>query len=226
MLTVIEDFLDPAELKSILTVLKSSIWHDGQQTAGALAARVKFNQQLAMDCKTAQDSGEYIRRKLSQHPQFVAAALPRHILLPRFNRYTNGGSYGAHVDNSLMYDGDVAVRTDLSCTLFLSEPESYEGGELCIENGFGIQQIKLRSGDLVLYPANSVHEVRPVQTGERLAAFFWVQSLVADHEARSMLYDLDCAIQSYPENGEAKIPDPRLQLTGLYHNLLRRWWQA
>jgi len=224
MLIPIEHVLSKDEVSQFRQHLESAEWQDGLKTAGTLARSVKRNQQLEDGSELAVSLGNHILRKLGNHPAFISAALPDRIYPPKFNRYADGGTYGAHVDSALMQvpGTTVTVRSDLSATLFLSEPEEYDGGELEIEGPFGIQAVKLEAGDMVLYPSSSLHRVTPVTRGARVASFFWIQSLVADEGARTLLYDLDQAIQSIttslpPDDGNL------IKLTGVYHNLLRRW---
>ncbi|MFO1493540.1 MAG: Fe2+-dependent dioxygenase [Lysobacterales bacterium] len=225
MLIVLEDVLSPALARAWAERLRGGEWRDGRASAGSLAAAVKSNQQLREDSALARELGQQLLARLGRHPGFLSAALPERILPPRFNRYGEGARYGLHVDAAVMHygvDGAQTLRSDLSATLFLAEPDSYEGGELCIETEFGAQQVKLPAGQLVLYPSSSLHEVRAVTRGERLAAFFWIQSLVRDGSARSLLYDLDQSLQQLRPTLAAD--DARLvALTGVYHNLLRRW---
>jgi PKHD-type hydroxylase len=224
MLIPVEQVLDAGEVRQFRERLKAATWQDGLATAGSLAQAVKRNQQLADGCEPAVSLGQHLLRKLGQHPLFVSAALPRRIYPPKFNRYVDGGTYGAHVDSALMPvpGTDVVVRSDLSATVFLSEPDEYEGGELQIEGPFGVQPVKLPAGDMVLYPSSSLHRVTPVTRGARLASFFWIESMVADESARTLLFDLDQSIQGAGGRLAADDPD-LLRLTGIYHNLLRRW---
>jgi len=204
--------------------LEGGDWSAGSATAAGPAKVVKHNEQLPTESALAIELGESILRALGSHPEFLAAALPERILPPRFNRYSGGSHYGTHIDAALMRDArsGQTLRTDLSATLFLSDPEDYEGGELEIETAFGAQSVKLSAGSLVLYPASSLHRVTPVTRGARLAAFFWIQSVVPDTADRELLYDLDRAIRALSPDLDAT--DERLaSLTGLYHNLLRRW---
>ena len=224
MLTIIEGVLSNEEVVAFRRRLESAEWTDGAASAGAFARGRKSNQQLDEQSEVGVELGQQILRRLGSHPLFVSAALPSRIYPPRFNRYAGGGAYGAHVDAALMRipRTDLAMRSDLSATLFLSDPDDYDGGELEIEGGFGAQAVKLAAGDLVLYPASSLHRVTPVTRGERLAAFFWIESHVADEAARTLLFDLDQAIQGL--TGAAGEGDANLlRLTGVYHNLLRRW---
>ncbi len=224
MLIPIEHVLSKDEVSQFRQRLESAEWQDGLKTAGTLARSVKRNQQLEDGSELAVSLGNHILRKLGSHPAFISAALPDRIYPPKFNRYADGGTYGAHVDSALMQvpGTTITVRSDLSATLFLSEPEEYDGGELEIEGPFGIQAVKLEAGDMVLYPSSSLHRVTPVTRGARVASFFWIQSLVADEGARTLLYDLDQVIQSFTpalpsDDGNL------IKLTGVYHNLLRRW---
>ncbi len=224
MLISLEQVLSKGEVNQFRVELDAAAWQDGAATAGTLAKAVKHNEQLADGSELAVRLGEHILRRLAQTPLFISAALPRIIYPPKFNRYQGGGSYGAHVDSALMVlpGSGAQMRTDLSVTLFLAEPEEYEGGELEVEGPFGVQAVKLAAGDMVLYPSSSLHRVTPVTRGARVAAFFWIESLVADEAERSLLFDLDQSVQQLTPLLAAD--DLRLvQLTGVYHNLLRRW---
>lgn len=224
MLIAIEGVLDKQEVRAARQRLETAAWQDGAASAGSLARTQKFNQQIDESDPAGIAIGEDILRKLGAHPLFISAALPNKIYPPRFNRYVDGGSYGPHVDSALMRTprGNVTVRSDLSATLFLSEPDEYDGGELEIEGVFGMQSVKLEAGDLILYPSSSLHRVAPVTRGARVASFFWIESFVGDEAERSLLFDLDQAIQ-----GMTPLAAPGdknlLNLTGVYHNLLRRW---
>jgi len=224
MLNVIDKVLNAQEVRQFRDRLETASWQDGAQTAGTLARGVKMNQQLPDGVEPATSLGQHILRALGGNPRFISAALPSRIHPPRFNRYAGGGAYGVHVDSAVMIvpGTQVTLRSDLSATLFLSGPEEYDGGELEIEGPFGAQRVKLDAGDLVLYPSSSLHRVTPVTRGARIAAFFWIQSLVADEGARTLLFDLDRAIQGV--TSAVGVDDPHLlTLTGVYHNLLRRW---
>jgi PKHD-type hydroxylase len=206
--------------------LKLADWEEGRRTAGSMAARVKNNRQLSSSREPEFSVGlsDFILNKIQNNPEFISAALPKIILPPKFNAYTVGENYGLHVDSALMHHPGLneTMRCDISATLFLSDPESYEGGELQIETPFGAQSIKLEAGSLVLYPSSSLHQVTPVTQGQRLASFFWIQSRVQDESVRASLYDLDQTIQvlrSLPTVPQEEC----LRLTGVYHNLLRRW---
>ena len=224
MLITIDNVLSKDEVHQFRQRLNATAWQSGEATAGTLARQVKHNQQIPDGSDAAVALGHQILRKLGVHPLFVSAALPRTIYPPKFNRYADGGTYGAHVDSAVMYLPGTAtpMRTDLSATLFLSEPDEYDGGELEIESQFGLQSVKLAAGDLVLYPSSSLHRVTPVTRGARIASFFWIESLVPDEGDRTLLFDLDQSIQQITPTLPAD--DTRLlQLTGVYHNLLRRW---
>lgn len=224
MLIVIDQVLSKHEVRDFRRQLDQAGWQDGLATAGTLASRVKRNLQLPDGQEPALGLGRLILERLARHPQFIAAALPQAIYPPKFNCYRDGGEYGAHVDSALMQlpGSGQRLRSDLSATLFLAEPEDYDGGELEIEGPFGVQAVKLAAGDMVLYPSSSLHRVTPVTRGARIASFFWIQSLVADAGARALLYDLDQAIQGLTASGLHDHPE-LLRLSGVYHNLLRRW---
>lgn len=220
MLLQIVNVLTGEEVRRARELLDAAQWVDGRVTAGHQSARAKDNEQVAENDPAARQVGEAIVRALGRNPLFRSAALPLHVFPPLFNRYSGGQSFGSHVDNAVRQVGGTAhqLRTDLSATLFLSEPDEYDGGELIIEDTFGVQSIKLAAGNMILYPASSLHHVRPVTRGARVSSFFWVQSMVRDDAERTLLFDLDLAIQRLePEHPSA------LQLTGVYHNLLRRW---
>lgn len=226
MLIEIPQVLSVEEAAKCRAVLDTADWVDGKVTAGSQSGRVKHNEQLPEDHPVARQVGESILRILPRTPLFMAAALPRKVFPPLFNRYQGGGSFGFHVDNALreVKGAGQIVRTDLSATLFLSQPDAYDGGELVIEDTYGTHSVKLAAGHMVLYPASSLHRVTPVTRGARVAAFFWIQSMVRDDGQRRLLFDLDTAIQRVGTD----VPDhPALvQLTGCYHNLLRRWADA
>lgn len=224
MLVVSEGLLDDSEVNDIRLRLANAQWEDGRQTAGGFALGAKDNLQLRDGAEPAVSIGAFILGKLWAHPLFISAALPKTIYPPRFNRYASGQTYGAHVDSALMRPAgsDQMLRTDLSAKLFLTDPADYDGGELEIETGFGAQIVKLAAGDLVLYPASSLHQVTPVTRGERLASFFWIQSAIGDDRARTLLFDLDQNIQRLSRQLNADNAELK-SLTGIYHNLLRRW---
>lgn len=224
MLITLDGVLDAGEVAQFRKQLEAADWKDGSATAGAMAKLVKRNQQLDDGSELAISLGQHILRKLSAHPQFISAALPKRMYPPKFNRYADQGTYGAHVDSAIMRLPTTGenMRTDLSATLFFVDPDEYDGGELEIEGEYGVQSVKLAAGDMVLYPSTSLHRVTPVTRGARIASFMWIESLVADAGERTLLYDLDQTIQGLTPSMSAD--DPRLlSLTGVYHNLLRRW---
>lgn len=225
MLSVIESLLSPAEASVFCAELAGANWLDGAATAGDLARRIKTNEQIDDRDPAARRLGDLIVQRLAENPVFTSAALPRRIFPPKFNRYRNGGHYGTHVDNAIMHhpDDGTLIRTDLSATLFLSDPDDYDGGELLIEGEYGAQEIRLAAGDLVLYPSTSLHRVAPVTRGVRLAAFFWITSLVPDATRRAMLFDLDQSIQALSPHEVSGVAAEVARLTALYHNLVRQW---
>lgn len=227
MLIAIEGVFDKAAVQAARQRLDAAVWQDGAASAGSLARSQKFNRQIDESDPAGIAIGEDILRRLGANPLFISAALPNKIYPPRFNRYAEGGSYGAHIDSALMRAprGNVTVRADLSATLFLSEPDEYDGGELEVDGVFGVQTIKLEAGDMILYPSTSLHRVTPVTRGARIASFFWIESFVGDDAERTLLFDLDQAIQGMTP---LALSDDKnlLNLTGVYHNLLRRWATA
>jgi len=223
MLLPVADVLSAAQVAHAREALDRAEWVDGRVTAGHQSARAKDNRQLPEDSPIARALGDTIVGALQQSALFAAAALPLRVFPPLFNRYEGGQSFGTHVDNAVRQVPGTPhrLRTDLSATLFLNAPEEYDGGELQVEDTFGVHSVKLPAGHLILYPASSLHHVRPVTRGVRLASFFWVQSLVRDDGQRTLLFDLDTALQrlsrDHPDHPSA------VALTGVYHNLLRRW---
>jgi PKHD-type hydroxylase len=223
MLIPIEQVLDKPAVQRYRQLLDSAQWQDGKITAGGQAVHVKNNQQVDNVSETALKLGQSILNILSAHPTFVSAALPKKIFPPKFNRYMSGGHYGLHVDNAIMHLPDRQImRTDISATLFLSAPDEYEGGELAIETDYGIQEVKLDAGDMILYPSTSLHEVKPVTEGTRVCSFFWIESMIRESQQREMLYDLDQSIQAVSIERGADDSEVR-RLTGIYHNLVRVW---
>ena len=226
MLVCIPNVLSKADVADFRRIMDASDWEDGRSTAGAASAMVKRNEQLPPDSEVARQLGNRILSALSASPRFISAAIPLQIFPPLFNRYatSDGHHFGLHVDNAVRGDKltGLRIRTDLSVTLFLSEPEEYDGGELVIEDLYGSHEIKLPAGDLVLYPASSLHLVTPVTRGTRVASFFWLQSMVRDVHARSLIFDLDTAIQALVERLGRDDPET-VKLTGIYHNLIRHW---
>ncbi|HEX6545410.1 MAG TPA: Fe2+-dependent dioxygenase [Bryobacteraceae bacterium] len=212
-----------AQVTEARALLDSADWVDGRITAGHQSGRAKNNLQLPEDHPASRKIGTTILEALEKNPLFISAALPLKVFPPLFNRYQGGQAFGTHVDNAIRQIPGTAhsIRTDLSATLFLSAPEEYDGGELVVEDTYGVHSVKLPAGHLVLYPATSLHHVRPVTRGARVASFFWIQSMVRDDAERSMLFDLDVSIQRI--NQENVSHPSAIQLTGLYHNLLRRW---
>ncbi len=230
MLLQLPDILSAAQVATCRRELDAAEWADGRVTAGHQAVHVKRNAQLPERHPAALRLGEMIVGVLERSPGFISAALPLKVFPPIFNRYAEGEGFGTHIDTAIRQVPGTPhrVRTDLSATLFLSEPQDYDGGELVIEDTYGAHGVKLPAGSMVLYPASSLHRVTPVTGGTRIAAIFWVQSMVRDDTRRSLLYDLDVAIQQLtPQTAAASPADPALvRLTGVYHNLLRQWADA
>jgi PKHD-type hydroxylase len=223
MLLQIPHVLDDATLAKMRARLAAAAWVDGRVTAGHQSAQVKENLQLAEDSVEARELGEIVVRALERNALFISAALPRSVFPPLFNKYEPGMGFGAHVDNAIRQigDGGRRIRTDVSATLFLNAPQDYDGGELIVEDTFGTHSVKLAAGDMILYPATSLHRVAPVMRGARIASVFWIQSLVKDDGERTILYELDRTIA---ELGERSPNDPALvRLTASYHNLVRKW---
>ncbi|KQY35096.1 PKHD-type hydroxylase [Caulobacter sp. Root487D2Y] len=224
MMIQIPDVLTPAEVSHCRAVLDAADWIDGNATSGFQAALAKNNRQLPQDGATARELGAIVVQALQANPLFVSAALPRTILPPLFNRYGVGMGFADHVDNSIRRDPSTGqpLRTDLSITVFLSDPDDYDGGELVVEDSYGSHLVKLAAGAAILYPASSLHHVTEVTRGVRTASFFWIQSLVRDDARRALLLDLDVAIQRLSLAVGSADPSV-LSLTGTYHNLLRMW---
>jgi len=227
MLIAIPDVLDADGVARVRATIDAGEWVDGNVTSGPQAALAKRNQQLLEDTPAAREAGGMILDALGRSPLFVAAALPLKVFPPLFNRYAGGQDFGLHVDNAIrMKRGtDFRIRSDLSATVFLESPASYDGGELVIEDQFGPQTVKLPAGHMILYPASSLHRVTPVTRGVRTASFFWLQSMIRDDGERRTLFELDRAVQAVAVDrgqGDAAV----VQLTGVYHNLLRRWADA
>ncbi len=224
MLLKIAALLSPADLKQARDLLDQADWQDGRLTAGAQAAQVKNNLQLPVGSESARTLQALLLKALEGHATFFSAALPKRLLPPMFNRYAGeANTYGNHIDQAIRYVPGTGqrVRTDISCTVFLSEPEEYEGGELVIADTYGEQRVKLAAGDAVLYPGTSVHCVEPVTRGARLASFFWIESMVRSDEQRRLLFELDQALmQLRSEHGDG---EATTRLAGTYHNLLRMW---
>lgn len=227
MLIAIPDVLDLNGVARIRALIDAGDWTDGNVTSGPQAALAKRNEQLPEDSAAAREAGALVLDALGRAPLFVAAALPLKVWPPLFNRYAGGQAFGMHIDNAVRIrrGSEFRIRSDLSATLFLEDPDAYDGGELVIEDQFGEQRVKLPAGHMVLYPASSLHRVEPVTRGVRVASFFWIQSMVRDAGARRILFDLDQGVQAVATargQGDAAT----VKLTGVYHNLLRRWADA
>lgn len=227
MLIAIPDLIDAAGVAAIRALIDGAEWVDGNVTSGPQSALAKHNLQLPEDAPAARQAGQMVLDALGRSPLFIAAALPLKIFPPLFNSYAGGQAFGVHVDNAVRIQAGTGfrVRSDLSMTVFLEEPDAYDGGELTIETNFGVQSVKLRAGHAVLYPSSSLHRVEPVTRGRRVASFFWLQSMIRDDAARQILFDLDRSVQELggtlgQEHGEV------IRLTGVYHNLLRRWAES
>lgn len=223
MLLAIPDLLSPEELAKIRAALEAADWADGRLTAGTQSAQVKANLQLPEDSAAAGEARAIVLSALDRSALFFSAALPRRIFPPLFNRYEGGMHFGNHVDNAIRTHAASGqrLRTDLSATLFLADPESYEGGELVVDDTYGSHSVKLPAGHLVLYPSTSLHRVEPVTRGARVACFFWLESMVREDAQRTLLFDLDAAIGAM-RHAHGDEP-PVVAMTGIYHNLLRRW---
>ncbi|MXO64963.1 Fe2+-dependent dioxygenase [Altericroceibacterium endophyticum] len=227
MMVKIPGVLTQEQVTKIRAVIDAGPWVDGNETSGHQSRLTKRNQQLRQHCDAAAEAGQMVLSAIGNTPEFVAAALPLKVFPPLFNRYEGGEEFGNHVDNSIrqVKGTEFRIRSDLSCTLFLEEPDDYEGGELVVEDLFGEHRVKLSAGDMVLYPASSLHRVTPVTKGARTASFFWLQSMVRDNGEREQLYRLDRSIRNL--SAEKGGTDPTvMELTNLYHNLMRRWADA
>ncbi|MBU3078295.1 Fe2+-dependent dioxygenase [Sphingomonas quercus] len=227
MLIAIADVLDAGSCGRVRAMVEAGEWVDGNVTSGHQSALAKRNRQLVEGSPAAREAGAAILEALGRTPLFVAAALPLKVFPPLFNSYEGGEAFGVHVDNAvrMLRGSDFRIRSDLSATLFLAEPDEYDGGELIIETQFGERQVKLPAGHMVLYPASSLHRVAPVTRGRRLASFFWIQSMVRDEGARRTLFDLDEGVRGATAALGGEHPAV-VRLTGVYHNLLRRWADA
>ena len=227
MIIEIPALLDAVAVARLRAIIDAGEWVDGNATSGPQAALAKRNEQLAEECSAAREGGALVLDALGKAPLFVAASLPAKVFPPLFNRYAGGQMFGTHIDNAIRIKRgtDFRLRSDLSATLFLADPETYDGGELVVEDSYGTQSVKLPAGHMIVYPASSLHHVEPVTRGSRVACFFWIQSMVRDGEARRHLFELDQAVQTLAaEKGQGD--RTVIQLTGLYHNLLRRWADA
>ena len=227
MLIAIPDLLDPATLADLRATIDAAEWIDGNATSGHQSALAKHNEQLPEDSAAAKAAGKVILDALGRSPLFFAAALPLKVFPPLFNRYGVGQTFGVHVDSAIRIQRgtDFRIRSDLSMTVFLEDPVAYDGGELVIEDQFGVQRVKLPAGHAVLYPSSSLHKVEPVTRGTRVASFFWLQSMVRDDGARRILFDLDQSVQRLTAQ-LGGTDRSAIELTGVYHNLLRRWADA
>src|SRR5580693_4040829 len=227
MLLSVPDVLSPDQVAKARQTLDAADWVDGKVTAGPQSAKAKDNSQIPEGHPAPREVGGLILDVLGRNALFLAAALPHHVFPPLFNRYSGGQSFGTHVDNAIRQIPGTPhrIRTDLSATLFFAAPEEYDGGELVVEDTYGVKAVKLPPGHLVLYPSTSLHHVKPVTRGARLCSFFWIQSMVRDDSRRTLLFDLDQAIQrlgrDLPDN--RSVAQSTVQLTGVYHNLLRQW---
>ena len=227
MMLAVPDLLDAAAVARVRAIVDAGEWADGNATSGHQSALAKHNRQLPEESAAARQAGKLVLDALGTSPLFIAAALPLKIFPPLFNRYAGGERFDTHVDNAVRIHraSEFRVRADLSATLFLEDPGAYDGGELVVEDALGVHRVKLPAGHLVLYPSSSLHRVEPVTRGARVASFFWIQSMIRDDGARTILFDLDRAIQTIAAergHGDAEI----VRLTGVYHNLLRRWADA
>jgi PKHD-type hydroxylase len=227
MMLAIPDLLDKEGVARVRSIIDAGAWEDGNATSGPQSALAKKNEQLPEDSQVAKEAGRLVLDALGRSPLFIAAALPLKIFPPLFNRYQSGEAFGTHIDNAVRIHraSEFRVRTDLSATLFLEDPDAYEGGELVVEDNLGANAVKLPAGHLLLYPSSSLHRVEPVTSGARVASFFWIQSMIRDDGARTILFDLDRAVQAIAADrgqGDEEV----IRLTGVYHNLLRRWADA
>lgn len=223
MLITIPGVLSPEQVRHCRAVLDAAEWVDGRVTAGYQGVRVKENEQIQEASPVARDLGDVVLAALERNPLFISAALPAVVYPPMFNRYSGGGHFGAHVDNAIRLIPGTGrkLRTDVSSTLFLADPEEYDGGELQIEDTYGTQSVKLAAGDMVVYPSTSLHRVTPVTRGARIACFLWTQSMIRDDAKRALLFDMDSAIQRLHHSNADEAA--RTTLVGCYHNLLRQW---
>ncbi|MEX3977753.1 Fe2+-dependent dioxygenase [Paraburkholderia sp. EG287A] len=224
MLVHVPNVLTPEQVRTLRARLDQAgdAWVDGRATAGWSGAPVKRNVQIAEHTPIARELGDMVLAAIERNPLFISAALPNQVYPPLFNRYEGGMTFGSHVDGAVrVLPNGVKLRTDVSCTLFLSSPDEYDGGELVVEDTYGVQEVKLPAGDMIVYPATSLHQVTPVTRGARVASFFWVQSLVRDDTKRALLFDMDTAIQRL--NASDADAQARRSLVGCYHNLLRLW---
>ncbi|NOK19964.1 Fe2+-dependent dioxygenase [Corallococcus carmarthensis] len=223
MMVHIPQVLTPEQVAHCRAVFQKAAWEDGRTTAGRQSAQVKKNLQLPEGSPAARELGDLVLAGLEKSPLFISAVLPQRVFPPLFNRYEPGMDFGSHVDNAIrpLLGTAQRIRTDVSATLFLSDPDSYDGGELVVEDTYGNHSAKLPAGDLIVYPSTSLHHVTPVTRGVRLASFFWVQSMIRDAGQRSLLFDMDTSIMQLTR--EVPKSPALVMLTGVYHNLLRQW---
>jgi len=223
VLLAIPELLNAEQVAQARQILQAAKWVDGRVTAGHQSARAKDNMQIPEDDPAARQLGDIVLSALGQNALFISAALPQRVFPPLFNRYQGGQAFGTHVDNAIRQVAGTGhrIRTDLSATLFFAHPDEYDGGELIVEDTYGAHSVKLPAGHMILYPSTSLHHVRPVTRGARISSFFWIQSMIREDARRSLLFDLDAAIQRLNQD----VPDhpSAVQLTGVYHNLLREW---
>lgn len=223
MMVHIPNVLTPEQVARCRAVMEAADWVDGKVTAGHQSSQVKHNLQLPEHSPLARELGEMVLAALARSNLFMSAVLPKQVFPPLFNRYDAGMTFGSHVDNSIrsLPGASIRIRTDVSSTLFISGPEDYDGGELVVEDTYGTHAVKLPAGDMIVYPATSLHHVQPITRGSRIASFFWTQSMIRDESKRSLLFDMDMAIiklnRDHPQHGSV------VELTGVYHNLLRQW---
>jgi PKHD-type hydroxylase len=225
MLIVIPSVFPKEQVRELRARLDAADWVDGRVTAGHQSAQNKNNSQIPENHPVAREVGELILGALGSNPLFRSAALPLKVFPPLFNRYTGGQTFGTHVDNSIRTHAASGgrIRTDMSCTLFFSEPDDYDGGELVVEDTYGSKNVKLPAGDMILYPSSSLHHVTPVTRGSRLSSFFWLQSMIRQDAQRTLLFELDSGIQQIAASDDAAVRQTSVQLTGVYHNLIRQW---
>ncbi|MCX7298063.1 MAG: Fe2+-dependent dioxygenase [Hyphomicrobiales bacterium] len=221
MMIHIPNVLTAAEIARCREVMERAAWVDGRVTAGHQSAQVKFNLQLPENAPEARELGDMVLDALGRSNLFMSAVLPKQVFPPLFNRYDAGMTFGAHVDNAVRAGNGARIRTDVSSTLFISGPEDYDGGELVVQDTYGEHTVKLPAGDMIVYPATSLHNVTPITRGSRIASFFWTQSMIRDESRRSLLFDMDMAIiklgRDHPDHAS------NVELTAVYHNLLRQW---